>query len=140
MESIGLSRTKICRLCKEEKLPFDFYSHSNTSDKLRSECKVCWNKASLKYHHQNKDILAPKKKAYYFKSRYNLTLEELEIMKETQRSSCAICKEKYRLVVDHSHTDGRVRKLLCDKCNQGLGSFKDNPDLLLEASNYLRNN
>mgnify|MGYP001585018387 CR=1 FL=1 len=55
---------------------------------------------------------------------------------------CKICnvhqKElKHQLGVDHNHTTGKVRGLLCGSCNKGLGLFKDSIELLLKASYYL---
>jgi hypothetical protein len=41
------------------------------------------------------------------------------------------------LHIDHNHLTGKTRALLCDKCNVGLGSFRDNPDLLRKAAAYL---
>jgi hypothetical protein len=42
------------------------------------------------------------------------------------------------LVIDHDHTTGEVRGLLCPTCNAGLGHFKDSPELLLKAALYLQ--
>lgn len=62
---------------------------------------------------------------------------------------CAICKEPQsvllkgelkRLAVDHCHKTKKIRGLLCDNCNKGLGLFKDKPELLNSASEYLRLN
>jgi Recombination endonuclease VII len=58
-------------------------------------------------------------------------------MAKAQDYKCAICGEEKRLVVDHDHATGDIRALLCDDCNKGLGSFKDNPDNLLKAAYYL---
>lgn len=58
-----------------------------------------------------------------------------------QQAKCAICDtkpDKYPgLVVDHCHTTGKVRGLLCTKCNLGLGHFKDNKEALAKAALYL---
>jgi hypothetical protein len=45
---------------------------------------------------------------------------------------------KLRLNVDHCHVTGKVRGILCNSCNNGLGRFRDNPDLLLKAADYLQ--
>lgn len=68
-------------------------------------------------------------------------------MYEAQEGRCAVCgtsasetsgKGK-RLQVDHCHTSGKIRGLLCDGCNRGLGSFKDDPARLGRAIEYLTN-
>lgn len=50
---------------------------------------------------------------------------------------CALCGEPGQHI-DHCHTTGRVRGHLCNNCNKGLGHFKDNPDTLLKAIEYLK--
>ena len=60
-------------------------------------------------------------------------------MKTEQQSKCAACGKKTELlVVDHDHTSGAVRGLLCTNCNLALGHVNDNPDLLLKAIAYLK--
>lgn len=51
---------------------------------------------------------------------------------------CAICGSSENLHVDHCHTTGKIRDVLCRECNIGLGHFRDRPDLLLLAIEYLR--
>ena len=69
-----------------------------------------------------------------------VTEDEYEAMLEAQGGVCAICKEKpkgSRLSVDHVHGTDQVRGLLCNLCNPALGLFKDNPDRLKRAIEYL---
>lgn len=73
---------------------------------------------------------------------YGITLEEYNDMLAKQNNCCAICsivpdKGNRRLAVDHDHLTGKIRGLLCDNCNNGLGRFKDRPDLLQKAASYL---
>lgn len=70
---------------------------------------------------------------------YGLTIETYTQMIEQQENRCAICGKgpKLLLHVDHCHTSGRVRGLLCRYCNTGLGQFYDNPDFLRAAITYL---
>jgi transcription elongation factor Elf1 len=73
---------------------------------------------------------------------YGITLQEYNDMLEKQDYKCAICGnedevEGRKLAIDHCHTSGAVRGLLCGKCNRGLGLFYDNQDLLEKAKQYL---
>ena len=69
---------------------------------------------------------------------YGLTLEEYDQMLLDQNGVCAICFEPgYPLNVDHDHSTGTVRGLLCIPCNQGVGHFRDNTKFLLNAVSYL---
>lgn len=73
---------------------------------------------------------------------HGITQDQYDAMLSIQNGVCAICltKETSRngfLVVDHCHTKGKVRKLLCVKCNVGLGHFRDDPQLLRKAADYL---
>jgi len=72
------------------------------------------------------------------KSNYLMSQEEYAIMLEAQGKKCYLCKSSKKLVVDHDHNTGKVRGLLCDLCNRGLGYFKDNPDVLIAAAKYVK--
>ena len=83
------------------------------------------------------------------KKLYGITEEEYLEMYESQGGVCKICgmaetsthrKVVKRLAVDHCHTTGKIRGLLCASCSTGLGLFRDTPDLLIKASNYLKEN
>jgi hypothetical protein len=82
---------------------------------------------------------------------YGITLSEYRSLLQKQDSRCAICgqiesainwktKEKKSLAVDHCHSTGKVRGLLCQSCNTALGSFNDDVSLLAKAIAYLSNN
>jgi hypothetical protein len=87
-----------------------------------------------------------KQKERMLKRKYNMTLDDYVSRFKEQAGKCAICSKSHslfdkattQLVVDHDHETGEVRKLLCNKCNQGLGLFNDSEQLLLEASEYLK--
>jgi hypothetical protein len=65
--------------------------------------------------------------------------EEYSTMLNTQGGVCAICKGvcTRALAVDHNHVTGKVRGLLCNNCNRGLGHLKDDVGLLRQAVMYL---
>ena len=59
-------------------------------------------------------------------------------MMAEQKGLCAICQTQLEESnIDHDHTTGEVRGLLCTPCNLGIGMFKDNPDVLNRAIRYL---
>ena len=74
---------------------------------------------------------------------YGITLAERDAMLVAQDNRCAICRSedpgnKHGWYVDHDHTTGTVRGILCHPCNHGLGGFKDNQDNLAAAILYLQ--
>ena len=76
------------------------------------------------------------------RDKYGITLAHYDEMLERQENTCAICgltpeENGKRLCVDHNHETGEVRGLLCDDCNRGIGTFRDNPVSLARAAEYL---
>ncbi len=78
---------------------------------------------------------------YWLKLSYNITPEQFNQMMELQGGVCAICRKSCRtharLSIDHNHTTGQVRGLLCRDCNSAIGLLKDSPDLIEKAKQYL---
>jgi hypothetical protein len=74
-------------------------------------------------------------------TKYGITLDKKQEMRVSQLNRCAICLEEFKsnrdCGVDHNHKTGKVRELLCAKCNLALGLFNDNPILLQRAIDYL---
>ena len=69
---------------------------------------------------------------------YGLTPESFDAMAQSQMGRCVICKcLPKKLVVDHNHITGKIRGLLCTKCNPMLGMANDAPEILIAAANYL---
>lgn len=85
------------------------------------------------------------------KHKYGLSWEEYLSLYEGQNGGCAICKTPLLLMreeygygsgnrtanVDHNHTTKKIRGLLCNRCNQGIGYLQDSPTLLRLAAEYL---
>jgi hypothetical protein len=146
---------KECKGCKEL-LPIDsFRLHKATKrrNSYRSGlCRKCESKQSMKRRtlRKEQDVEYAESLRLYERKRslakYGLTIEEYKFMLELQEGTCTICKTSpienglfsATLVVDHDHETGKVRALLCNGCNQGLGMFKDNPNILDLAAAYLR--
>jgi len=89
----------------------------------------------------------------HLKRKYGINFDDYFLMYEAQNKSCKICKKpelrrnhkKKReqllpLFVDHCHETGKVRGLLCSKCNSGIGMFEDNIESLIAAISYLKEN
>jgi len=72
---------------------------------------------------------------------YGITIEQYDELLRAQGGVCAACAapptEKRLLDVDHDHRTGRVRGLLCRRCNRALGSLRDDPELARKLATYL---
>jgi hypothetical protein len=92
-----------------------------------------------------------RERKYRIQKQYGLSPERYEAMLAAQGGRCAICGTSeprlnsnavyyctFSFHVDHCHETGKVRGLLCSRCNVGLGSFEDDVELLERAVAYLR--
>ncbi len=74
-------------------------------------------------------------------NKYGITIEAHNALVAKNGYVCAICKDRGKseeaLHIDHCHSSGKVRGLLCKRCNTALGYFDDRAELLREAANYL---
>jgi len=120
---------KTCNKCNTEKELTEF-SFRNDSQKYREACKQCRAIQGALY-------------------RYDCTQEQFDAMKEKQNNSCGVCGIKAEdvihkdfkyspLVIDHCHTTGNIRGLLCPTCNNALGLFHDSIKKLSNAITYLK--
>lgn len=134
---------KTCTKCGESKPLFDFYKRE-TKDGRRADCISCFNLRSKKRWEnktkEERDTINRKTRLKYY---YGLSVDEYEQMLAAQDNKCYICgtEEGYngkKLYVDHCHSSSKVRKLLCQHCNSGLGMFRDNPELLIKAAEYVK--
>ncbi len=94
------------------------------------------------YRVRNKDALPQLRREANLKQ-YGLSTEQFEDMCKAQNGLCKICRQPPNgrwktLVVDHCHTTGRIRGLLCSNCNLAVGHLRDNPQYAREAAAYLR--
>ena len=99
-----------------------------------------------RYHTETrKEYRRLHQRSQYLMTTYGISLEQYEELKANQGNKCAICGGKGKgiqevLDVDHDHKTGKVRGLLCSKCNSGLGMLQDNPHILKSALQYLEVN
>lgn len=127
---------KTCCVCKVDKELDQFYKDPKGKGGKQSRCKEC-NKA---YYKNNKPKYQEASRNKHLKNRFGIDATQYDQMEQQQGGLCFICKEEQpnrRLSVDHCHSTGLVRKLLCSHCNTGLGMFKDNVELIRKAADYI---
>ncbi len=127
MPEFGVLRGKPRHICKECKKIESKNWYENNKDRKKE--------LSRKYKHVKKDR--------DLQSTYGIDLETYNRMLAQQNHRCKICHAhqdglKRAMCVDHSHTTGKVRGLLCDTCNRSLGLLKDNVNTLMRAVYYLQ--
>lgn len=126
---------KVCTKCKIEKDFECFYKRNSRPIGYVSECKECNNKRT-RYPSR---IAASRKR--HLRVKFGLSEEDYKNLLNKQEGLCAICKNVCktgrRLAVDHNHSTGHVRGLLCTKCNNGLGNFNDDTEVMECAIRYL---
>ena len=93
------------------------------------------------YRDKNKERRRANKRVFILKSKYNLSPEEYDNLIITQNNCCKICGNEFTSDnppnIDHCHTNLSIRGVLCRTCNMGLGMFKDNPEFLRKAIEYV---
>ena len=149
----------ICKSCNTDVSQDSFYVHTRDSEgkplRYMNKCKACYgnqsldhyrskrdhyNKLQCKYRAENKD----KFKQWRLKRNWDLTVDEFESMISKQDNRCFLCniefcdKRGMRPNVDHCHDTGRIRKLLCTRCNTAMGLLKENVSVLNKMINYIQ--
>lgn len=137
---------KLCTKCNEHKpLETDFRPNVQSSDGKHHYCNSCFNEQDKNRQQTLDRKIGTRKRAL---QKYGLTLEDYQRMCEDRENRCDICKKDCTatlfdswkgLVVDHCHTTGVVRGLLCSNCNTAIGLMKDNTNNLTAAITYLNN-
>jgi len=143
---------KICNSCKENKPYNELVKAKKAKDGYRSWCKDCRkkyrNQPQMKLREKKQQAEYRKKfpdkdKNKWYKYKYGITLEEKRQMYDEQNGKCGICEEDMLVAkdchLDHNHKTGKIRGILCDTCNRGLGYFQDNPEFLQKAAEYILN-
>jgi hypothetical protein len=132
-----------CSKCRTEKQPEAFSKKPGQSGFCRQCDSIRHKQAKL----NNPALFSKRARAQTLRMKFGMTVPQYESRLAIQNGVCAICgaKQKRRhqcgspcnLPVDHDHSTGFVRGLLCDMCNKGLGMFRDNPLLIRRAAEYL---
>lgn len=143
---------KTCKRCNATKELSDFFINVRRKDGVSTYCKPCqleYQRAryndpeNYKRHKLDREIYLKNRKdsvrKWYLKTTYGLTPEEYDGLYSAGDGKCYICKREYDyyLHVDHNHSTGAIRGLLCNPCNRGLGLFGDSLENLKSAIAYL---
>ena len=148
--------TRTCKKCSEAK-PLTLFATSKTCrEGYRYICKACDAARQAQYaasdagkatraQYEAKSTTKADKRKWHLSNSYKLDCAAYSAMLTEQGNGCAICRTQvydpsrpaFRLAIDHCHSTGAVRGLLCKNCNTGLGLFKDSTDTLASAIAYL---
>lgn len=158
---------KVCARCRDPKPTGEFADNRSKKDGKDEYCKACRNEYRTQYrlgHPLDAEAVKQSGKRYYQKHRnqilrgckrrwrdrgreshlqqkFGIGEREYKQLLKLQGGLCALCgrKSRAKLVVDHDHSTGRIRKLLCHSCNLGLGLLGDSPDRLRAGADYIEN-
>lgn len=140
---------RVCTKCNQEKPEADFPAPAsiirksgNVYSKRRPQCKDCVNEYQRRMTVKNNpidffEVGGMKRSRRKLWEYYKMTPDEYIELYEFQEGVCAICQFSQAAVVDHCHTKGHVRALLCQHCNVMLGAAKDDPEILARGIEYL---
>lgn len=149
--------SKICTKCNINKPINEFHAKKGGKFDKRADCATCVAKyqANRRNGPKRQSILEEKRKysqahpeikrnSDYIK-KYNITLEDYNSKLLSQSGCCAICgannpnnNQHKHLYVDHNHTTGKIRGLLCNPCNNTIGYSKEDINRLAKAIEYLK--
>jgi hypothetical protein len=140
-------QVKTCSKCQKEKALSCFRSRGgNQKHLLKSRCNTCLYEEHFRWTTENKERVGEyrqKDKWTIVKrcSRRGITPQEFVEAYEAQNGKCPICASAISMensAIDHNHETGAFRGILCKTCNRALGMFKDSPEILVSASQYLK--
>lgn len=140
-----INGTKFCNGCKIKKPVKEFYKDKSQTCGITSRCKKCINIRCLKWRKGlgEEKFLAIIRKSDWKKIGIFFSQEEYNNKFNQQAGCCAICGRhqsefKRRLAVDHNHKTGKIRGLLCARCNYIVGAVESNGDIIPIAKTYLK--
>jgi hypothetical protein len=138
-----------CKKCADESSRLWKINHpgwntkkSNNWRKNKPEQYKEWYKGYIQNNRERKNEVS---KTHYIKNRdklfckkYNCTQEQLDELRSRSNEKCEICGiESKKLHIDHNHKTGKLRGILCNRCNMGIGSFEDSMELFQKVIEYL---
>lgn len=124
----------------------DKYPQGYFNPKSCRECGALYTPIAPSHLYCSDDCADIGHQRNWLRKKYDLTLEEYDEIFKEQKGLCAICNsegfaiarnQRQMIVIDHCHSSGKVRGLLCHNCNRALGLFQDNVENLKNAIRYL---
>lgn len=139
---------KNCSACRLPKEDSEFCADRSQKDGRACSCRGCrrisLKKSRLKHPEHRLRAMEDYRKhphkaaARHRRRKYGITPEDFDRMLRQQDRKCAICSAIHKkLCVDHDHSTGKVRALICRNCNTGIGNLGDSAALLRKAADYL---
>jgi len=137
--------TRLCSACKEQK-PIQVFATmgAKRAGYRNSICTPCRTISNRRRREAEPDLVTKLRRRSRLKTQYGISVEQYGEILASQGNVCAICTSKEpgsrmkHFPIDHCHTTGVIRGLLCTKCNRGLGLFNDNTDRMERAVKYLK--
>lgn len=116
----------------------------------KRRCRECEAIQTLTHYHECKEDIQLKRAAkrklqttkdyhknWNLKDRFGITLDEFNLMVESQGGGCWVCNSTNKLSVDHDHATGKIRGILCNSCNRSLGLLHDDIPRIRKLIDYL---
>lgn len=147
-----------CKRCGELRRYSGFYKAPDCKDGRRPVCKICIREQQKETYARNRKNRQQKQREWgaanrdyqrenNLRKKYNIGVVEYEQMFVSQGGKCGVCGlpeivcdkagKLKRLAVDHNHETGKIRGLLCQKCNQALGLLDENPVIIRSLADYI---
>lgn len=144
--------SKICTNCLTEKTEEEFNFKNKEKGTRSTVCKQCHCKYRREHYLANQQYYQRKARKWIKANptkaedqrlkKFGITSAKYQEMLTTQNHACAVCStppaRKKRLAVDHCHSSGKVRGLLCSSCNLAIGLLQDDPVRMQAALDYLQ--
>lgn len=146
---------RMCRRCKKDRLVTDFHKDSSRHDGLSNRCKECvkiWcaenkqkrSEVYRKWRSENMDYLRGYGRDRLLRMKYGISDQQFEEQLQRQNGLCPLCGEKALSTqgrkgsVDHCHDTGKIRGILCGKCNAALFRIEEDHGWAMRALNYVK--
>ena len=138
--TVYYSRGCRCEECRSALRAYNRAWRQQNPDKMRHINRRYNRSAKSRVRKQRYRAQHPRQKFEHVKARYGVDPAYARAMLEAQQQRCAICKSDITTghQLDHDHATKKVREFLCKPCNTGIGAFKDAPELLEAAADYVR--